>query len=216
MPPLADRRARCRRARHLSHPPAALAQAPHHEDEHPDEQRERAELNRDHDTGGLVLGQAPQRTEQDRAAEEDDEHPQDGVLVQRMSFRSMNLIASRHETSAKPIRNERCHTSTQPSKPNTAARTSSTQWYSGLRLLAIWAHLGRSSSGKNVPATRNMGVSRPLCQYEKLSIALDLAAMKMPKNAQPRPESPAMNGTSSIPQLGSRPNTTATSIGTQP
>src|ERR687889_443203 len=43
-----------------------------------------------------------------------------------------------------------------------------------------------------------------------------LAAMKMPKPAQPKPASAAMNGTSSMPQLGSRPNTTATSIGTQP
>ena len=67
-----------------------------------------------------------------------------------------------------------------------------------------------------MPATRNIGVSSPLCQYEKLSIAFDFAAMKMPKNAQPRPDSPAMNGTSSIPQLGSRPKPTATSIGTQP
>ena len=67
-----------------------------------------------------------------------------------------------------------------------------------------------------MPATRNIGVSRPLCQYEKLSIAFDLAAMKMPKNAHPIPDSPAMKGTSSIPQLGSRPNTIATIIGTQP
>ena len=38
----------------------------------------------------------------------------------------------------------------------------------------------------------------------------------MPKDAQPNPPSAAMNGTSSIPQLGSSPNTIATSIGTQP
>ena len=71
-------------------------------------------------------------------------------------------------------------------------------------------------SGKNVPASRNIGVSRPLCQYEKLSIAFDLPAMKMPKAAQPKPDSAAMRGTSSIPQLGSSPKTIAISIGTQP
>ena len=67
-----------------------------------------------------------------------------------------------------------------------------------------------------MPATRNIGVSRPLCQYEKLSIAFALAAMKMPKQAQPNPASAAIGGTSSMPQLGFRPNATATSIGTHP
>ena len=40
--------------------------------------------------------------------------------------------------------------------------------------------------------------------------------MKIPKHAQPKPASAAMNGTSSMPQLGSRPKHIATSIGTQP
>ena len=51
----------------------------------------------------------------------------------RISLRSMKRTAKRHETSANAIRNARCPTSAQPSRPNTASRTSSTQWYSGLR-----------------------------------------------------------------------------------
>jgi hypothetical protein len=73
-----------------------------------------------------------------------------------------------------------------------------------------------AESGKNVPATRNIGVSRPLCQYEKLSIDFDLAAMKMPNTAQPKPHMAAISGTSSMPQLGSSPKIMATIIGTQP
>jgi hypothetical protein len=76
--------------------------------------------------------------------------------------------------------------------------------------------VGSASSGKKVPATRNIGVKSPLCQYEKLSILSALAAMKIPKHAHPKPARPAIAGTSSMPQLGSRPKTTATSIGTQP
>ena len=38
----------------------------------------------------------------------------------------------------------------------------------------------------------------------------------MPKLAQPKPAIKPMNGTSSIPQLGSSPNSIATSIGAQP
>src|SRR3954454_15727172 len=38
----------------------------------------------------------------------------------------------------------------------------------------------------------------------------------MPNDAQPKPPIAPMNGTSSIPQLGSRPNAIATSIGTHP
>ena len=71
-------------------------------------------------------------------------------------------------------------------------------------------------SGKKVPATRNIGVRRPLCQYEKLSIFSDLAAMKIPKEAQPNPAIAAISGTSSIPQLGLSPKIIATSIGTVP
>ncbi len=59
-------------------------------------------------------------------------------------------------------------------------------------------------------------MSSPLCQYEKLSIAFALAAMKIPKHAQPSPARAAIPGTSSMPQLGSSPKATATSIGTQP
>src|SRR5204863_6452922 len=135
---------------------------------------------------------------------------------QRISLRSMNLIARRHETSAKPIRKARCPMSGQPTNPNTACRTSSTQWNSGLKLPSTCAQVGSWSSGKNVPATRNMGVSRPLGQYEKLSILSDLAAMKMPKQAHPNPARAAIPGTSSMPQLGFSPKTTATSIGTHP
>jgi hypothetical protein len=40
--------------------------------------------------------------------------------------------------------------------------------------------------------------------------------MKMPKHAQPKPASAAISGTRNIPQLGSRPKTIATSIGTHP
>ena len=40
--------------------------------------------------------------------------------------------------------------------------------------------------------------------------------MKMPKQAQPKPVRTPMNGTSSMPQLGSSPNTIATSSGAQP
>ena len=47
-------------------------------------------------------------------------------------------------------------------------------------------------------------------------MALGRAAMKMPNDAQPKPARAAMNGTSSMPQLGSRPKRMATSIGTQP
>ncbi len=47
---------------------------------------------------------------------------------QRISFLSMNLIARRHEMRANPTRNPTCQTSIQPSNPNTAWRTSSTQW----------------------------------------------------------------------------------------
>ena len=50
------------------------------------------------------------------------------LAPQRISLRSMNLIASRQEISAKPTRKETCHRSTHPWKPNTACRTSSTQW----------------------------------------------------------------------------------------
>jgi len=52
--------------------------------------------------------------------------------------------------------------STTPRKPNAAWRTSSTVWNSGLKLAATWTHSGRPLSGKNVPATRNSGVSPAL------------------------------------------------------
>ena len=45
-----------------------------------------------------------------------------------MSLRSIQRTASRHVNSPKPIRNARWPRSTQPSKPNTASRTSSTRW----------------------------------------------------------------------------------------
>ena len=38
----------------------------------------------------------------------------------------------------------------------------------------------------------------------------------MPKHAQPKPAVKAMKGTASIPQLGSSPNTIATSMGEHP
>ncbi len=38
----------------------------------------------------------------------------------------------------------------------------------------------------------------------------------MPKLAQPKPATKQMNGTVSMPQLGSSPKTIATSSGTQP
>ena len=40
--------------------------------------------------------------------------------------------------------------------------------------------------------------------------------MKIPKPAQPKPARKPMNGTSSIPHDGSRPNRIATSSGAQP
>ena len=40
--------------------------------------------------------------------------------------------------------------------------------------------------------------------------------MPMPKLAQPKPAMKPMNGTSSIPTLGSSPKNIATIIGTQP
>src|SRR5687767_977102 len=83
-------------------------------------------------------------------------------------------------------------------------------------LAKVCAHCGSPSIGKNVPATRNIGVISPLIQYEKLSIDFDRPAIMMPNDAQPKPASAAMNGTSSIPQLGSSPKTIATSNGTHP
>src|SRR6185436_5827935 len=77
----------------------------------------------------LVLGLLP-RPLLERPSQHQDGH-------QRISFLSMNRIASRQATSAKPIRKARWPMSTQPSKPKTAWRTSSTQWYSGLTLAAI-------------------------------------------------------------------------------
>ena len=47
--------------------------------------------------------------------------------AQRISLRSMNRIASRHEMSAKLTRKPTCQTSTHPRNPKTACRTSSTQ-----------------------------------------------------------------------------------------
>ena len=43
-----------------------------------------------------------------------------------------------------------------------------------------------------------------------------IAAMKIPKHAQPQPVMKAMTGTNSMPQRGSRPKTIATSSGTLP
>ena len=120
MPPLADRRARRGRARRRGHAPAPLTQAANHEHH-----------------ARITIASAPSCTatttpvdapsvrrrsaaEEDRPSEEDDQHPEDGALVQRMSLRSMNLIASRHDTSANPTRNARWPTSAQPSNPNTA------------------------------------------------------------------------------------------------
>ena len=50
----------------------------------------------------------------------------------------------------------------------------------------------------------------------RAQILSDFAAMKMPEKAHPNPDSAAISGTSSMPQLGFSPNTTATSIGTHP
>ena len=43
-----------------------------------------------------------------------------------------------------------------------------------------------------------------------------IAAMKIPKDAQPKPARKAINGTVSMPQLGSSPKTIATTSGMQP
>ena len=117
--------------------PDALTQAANHKHHGRYHERERSQLHGHDDARGLVLGQTPEPAEEDGPSEEGDQHPEDGALVQRMSLRSMNLMASRHDRTANPIRNVRWPTSAQPSKPNTAWRTSSTQWYSGLTLPAI-------------------------------------------------------------------------------
>ncbi len=79
-----------------------------------------------------------------------------------MSLRVMARIATRHVIKPKATSAPTRTRSVQPSKPNAALRTSSTQWCSGLNSPAICAHRGSPLNGKNVPATRNSGVRTAL------------------------------------------------------
>ena len=75
--------------------------------------------------------------------------------------------------------------SAAPSQPKTASRTGSTQWYSRFSCARVRAHSGGWSIGKNVPATRNSGVSAALITSLKFSIDFIAAAIVVPKPAQP-------------------------------
>ena len=107
----------------------------------------------------------------------------------------MNWIASRHETSAKPTRNARCPTSAQPSNAEDRVADELDAVVERVEVAERPAptraarRAGRTCRRRGTSASAGRSASRRSSRSSST-----WPAMKMPKHAQPKPDSAAMNG----------------------